>query len=148
MPEASVVSEVALLSDGYITAQTPPPILVIISENKALSEAKATAQGGSRRAGLRLGLSHGFDKCGLCARPRLVVGRELCACGLTARLSTGPCCLAWKPSPQVPVGYESGRKYKRSHAVIVTILFCLAVLISAISVIHFWWRRCREKHFR
>ncbi|KAI9537085.1 hypothetical protein NQZ68_028212 [Dissostichus eleginoides] len=68
--EASVRSEVTLLSGGYITAQTPslPPISVIISvtNNKALSEDEETAQGGSLHGGQRLALCHRSDKPALC----------------------------------------------------------------------------------
>lgn len=76
----SEASEVILLSGGYVTAQIPslPPISLIISvtENKALSEEEATAQGGSLRGGQRLALCHRSDRPGLCTGPRLVVGRE------------------------------------------------------------------------
>lgn len=51
-----MVSEVTLLSDGYIT-----PLIAPRCENKALSEEAATAQGGSR-----LQLCHRRDRRGLC----------------------------------------------------------------------------------
>lgn len=94
----SEASEVILLFGGYITAQSAslPPISVIISvtENKALSEAEATAQGASLRGGQRLELCHRSDNPALCTGS----ARALLCCGsgtvgeLTESLPNGPRC--------------------------------------------------------
>lgn len=89
-----------------------PPISVIISatENKALSEEEATAQGGSLRGGQRLALCHRSDKPGLCTGPgqgpRPVVGRGTVG-GINGELIQRTELHHMKNPPRVPVGSES-----------------------------------------